>query len=129
MDVSKISFTGSTVVGKSIQKASAESNLKKVNLELGGKSPVVVFADADRKYNLYMYVTINQISVDQAVELAHNAVMLHSGQICVAGSRTYVQEEIYDKFVEKSTERAKKRTTGDPFQLTTENGPQVGRVY
>jgi acyl-CoA reductase-like NAD-dependent aldehyde dehydrogenase len=129
MDVSKISFTGSTVVGKSIQKASAESNLKKVNLELGGKSPVVVFADADRKCYSYMYVTINQISVDQAVELAHNAVMLHSGQICVAGSRTYVQEDIYDKFVEKSTERAKKRTTGDPFQLTTENGPQVGRVY
>uniref|UniRef100_A0A914WGK3 Aldehyde dehydrogenase domain-containing protein n=1 Tax=Plectus sambesii TaxID=2011161 RepID=A0A914WGK3_9BILA len=110
MDVDKISFTGSTEVGRLIMKASGESNLKKVTLELGGKSPNIVFADAD---------------LDQAVEVSHFGLFFNMGQCCTAASRTYVQEEIYDQFVAKSTERAKKKTVGDPFDPKNENGPQV----
>ena len=63
--------------------------------------------------------------VDRAVEVAHQAVMANMGQVCVAGSRTYVHESIYDEFVKRSVERAKKRTVGDPFDPKNENGPQV----
>ena len=63
--------------------------------------------------------------VDAAVEVAHQAIMMNMGQICCGGSRTFVQEEIYDEFVKKTVERAKKRTVGDPFVLTNENGSQV----
>ena len=64
-------------------------------------------------------------TVDEAVEGAHNAIMFNMGQVCTAGSRTYVHESIYDEFVKRSVERAKKRTTGDPFKAENENGPQV----
>jgi len=110
MDVDKVSFTGSTEVGRLIQEASAKSNLKKVTLELGGKSPNIVFADCD---------------LDTAVETSHQAIMVNMGQVCCGGSRTFVQEDIYDEFVRKSVERAKKRTVGDPFDLKNENGAQV----
>ena len=63
--------------------------------------------------------------MDLAVEGAHNAIMFNMGQVCCAGSRTYVHESIYDEFVKRSVERAKKRTTGDPFKMENENGPQV----
>ena len=63
--------------------------------------------------------------MDVAVEVAHSAIMLNAGQICCGGSRTFVQEEIYDEFVRKSVERAQKRKVGDPFVLTNENGAQV----
>jgi len=65
------------------------------------------------------------VSVDVAVEGAHQAIMFNMGQVCCAGSRTYVHESIYDEFVKRSVERAKKRTTGDPFKPENENGPQV----
>ena len=65
------------------------------------------------------------VSVDYAVELAHKAIMSNMGQVCNAGSRTYVQEGIYDEFVRRSVERAKKRTVGNPFDPKNENGPQV----
>jgi aldehyde dehydrogenase (NAD+) len=110
MDVDKIAFTGSTEVGHLIMKASAESNLKRVTLELGGKSPNIVFADAD---------------MDQAVEGSHFALFFNQGQCCCAGSRVLVEEKIYDEFVERSTERAKRRTVGDPLDRKTEQGPQV----
>ncbi|CAD5125562.1 DgyrCDS13765 [Dimorphilus gyrociliatus] len=110
MDIAKVSFTGSTEVGKLILKASADSNLKKVSLELGGKSPNIIFADAD---------------LDYAVEMAHQSIMYHSGQICCAGSRTYVHEDIYEEFVKRSVERAKKRVVGDGFDKKSESGPQV----
>jgi acyl-CoA reductase-like NAD-dependent aldehyde dehydrogenase len=84
-----------------------------VTLELGGKSPNIIFPDAD---------------LEQAVEVAHQAVMANMGQICTAGSRTYVHESIYDEFVKRSVERAKKRTVGDPFDAKNENGPQVDDV-
>jgi len=79
-------------------------------LELGGKSPNVVFADAD---------------LDAAVENAHFALFFNQGQCCCAGSRTFVEASIYDQFVERSVERAKKRTVGDPFDSAVEQGPQI----
>lgn len=66
------------------------------------------------------------ISVEQAVETSHFALYFNQGQCCCAGSRTFVEEKIYDEFVERSAERAKKRTVGNPFDLTNEQGPQVG---
>ena len=110
-EVAKISFTGSTEVGKIIQQASGRTNLKGVQVELGGKSPNIVLADCD---------------LDQAVEASHNAVFFNMGQCCLAGTRTFVQEEIYDEFVRRSVERAKKRVIGDPWVMGVESGPQIG---
>jgi len=110
MDVDKIAFTGSTEVGHLIMKASAESNLKRVTLELGGKSPNIVFADAD---------------MEQAIEGSHFALFFNQGQCCCAGSRVFVEEKVYDQFVRKSAERAKRRVVGDPLDKITEQGPQV----
>jgi len=113
MDVDKVAFTGSTEVGHLIMEAAAKTNLKRVTLELGGKSPNIVFADAD---------------MDQAVEGAHFALFFNQGQCCCAGSRLFVEEKAYDEFVERSAERAKKRTVGDPFHPSTEQGPQVDQA-
>ena len=110
MDVDKVAFTGSTEVGHLIMKASAESNLKRVTLELGGKSPNIVFADAD---------------MEQAIEGSHFALFFNQGQCCCAGSRVFVEEKVYDQFVQKSAERAKRRVVGDPLDKLTEQGPQV----
>ena len=110
MDVDKVAFTGSTEVGHLVMEAAAKSNLKRVTLELGGKSPNIVFADAN---------------LDDAVEGAHFALYFNQGQCCCAGSRLYVEEKCYDEFVEKSVERAKNRTVGDPLHPDTEQGPQV----
>jgi len=109
-DVDKVAFTGSTEVGHLIMEASAKSNLKRVTLELGGKSPNIVFADAD---------------MDEAIEGAHFALFFNQGQCCCAGSRLFVEEKAYDDFVAKSVARAKQRTVGDPFDPKTEQGPQV----
>ncbi|XP_078028161.1 aldehyde dehydrogenase, mitochondrial-like isoform X2 [Epinephelus lanceolatus] len=110
MDIDKVAFTGSTEVGHLIQQASGSSNLKKVTLELGGKSPNIILSDAN---------------MEDAVEQSHFALFFNQGQCCCAGSRTYVQADIYDEFVERSVERAKKRVVGNPFDLNTEQGPQV----
>ena len=112
-DVDKVAFTGSTEVGHLIMEASAKSNLKRVTLELGGKSPNIVFADAD---------------MDQAIEGSHFALFFNQGQCCCAGSRLFVEEKCYDEFVEKSVARARKRTVGDPFDSNTEQGPQVDQT-
>ncbi|KAJ8961512.1 hypothetical protein NQ318_014762 [Aromia moschata] len=97
-------------VGRLILKYAAESNMKKVGLELGGKSPLVIFDDAD---------------VDEAVEIAHNGIFSNQGQICCAASRTFVQAGIYDEFVKKSVAKAKARTVGDPFKSGIMQGPQL----
>src|ERR1700748_352380 len=110
MDVDKIAFTGSTEVGRLIMTAAAQSNLKRVTLELGGKSPNIIFADTD---------------VDAAVEGAHMGIFVNQGQSCCAGSRVFVEENIYQEFVEKSVARAAKRRVGDPLDPTTDQGPQV----
>jgi len=113
MDIDKVAFTGSTVVGRTIMKAAANSNLKKVTLELGGKSPNIVFDDA---------------IIDKAVEWATLGIFINHGQCCCAGSRIYVQEGIYDKFVEKFKERITKIEVGDPFGASTFQGPQVSQL-
>uniref|UniRef100_A0A8C4W165 retinal dehydrogenase n=1 Tax=Gopherus evgoodei TaxID=1825980 RepID=A0A8C4W165_9SAUR len=99
-------------VGKLIQEAAGRSNLKRVTLELGGKSPNIIFADAD---------------LDYAVEQAHQGVFFNQGQCCTAGSRIYVEESIYEEFVRRSVERAKRRIVGSPFDPTTEQGPQIDK--
>ncbi|EGP84573.1 unnamed protein product [Zymoseptoria tritici ST99CH_1A5] len=113
MDVDKVAFTGSTVVGRTILKAAAGSNLKKVTLELGGKSPNIVFDDAD---------------IDNAISWVNFGIFFNHGQCCCAGSRVYVQEGIYDEFVKRFKERASKNVVGDPFAKDTFQGPQVSKV-
>ncbi|KAL8091638.1 benzaldehyde dehydrogenase, mitochondrial-like [Apium graveolens] len=110
MDVDKLAFTGSTETGKIVQGLAAQSNLKPVTLELGGKSPFIVCEDAD---------------IDEAVEQAHFALFFNQGQCCCAGSRTFVHESVYDEFLEKSKARAMKRIVGDPFKNGVEQGPQI----
>ncbi|XP_074309861.1 benzaldehyde dehydrogenase, mitochondrial-like [Silene latifolia] len=110
MDVDKLAFTGSTDTGKIVLGMAADSNLKPVTLELGGKSPFIVCKDAD---------------VDKAVELAHFALFFNQGQCCCAGSRTYVHESVYDEFVAKAKARAIQRVVGDPFRKDIEQGPQI----
>jgi acyl-CoA reductase-like NAD-dependent aldehyde dehydrogenase len=112
MQIDKVAFTGSTEVGKIIQQAAGASNLKNVTLELGGKSPNIVFPD---------------VNIDQAVELSHFALYFNQGQCCCAGSRTFVHEAIYDEFVKKSVERSKKRVVGDPLSPNTEQGAQIDK--
>jgi aldehyde dehydrogenase (NAD+) len=112
MDVDKVAFTGSTEVGHLIMEAAAKSNLKRVSLELGGKSPNIVFADAD---------------IDAAIEGSHFALFFNQGQCCCAGSRLFVEQKIYDDFVNRSVARAKKRKVGDPLAKDTEQGPQVDK--
>src|SRR5271167_2924445 len=100
MDVDKVAFTGSTEVGRLIMEAAAKSNLKRITLELGGKSPNIIFADTD---------------LDEAVEGAHFGLFVNQGQSCCAGSRVFVEEDIYQAFIEKSVARARRRVVGDPF--------------
>src|SRR5690606_17741012 len=110
MDVDKVAFTGSTDVGHLIMEAAAKSNLKRVSLELGGKSPNVVFADAD---------------LDAAVEGSFFGLFFNQGQCCCAGSRLFVEEKIHGEFVDRIVAKAKSRKVGDPFSKDTQQGPQV----
>lgn len=110
MDVNKVAFTGSTAVGREIMKMAAMSNLKKVTLELGGKSPNIVFNDAN---------------IDEAIKWANFGIFYNNGQCCCAGSRIYVQEGIYDEFLKRFKEHMKKNVVGNPFNEDTFQGPQV----
>ncbi|ESN93659.1 hypothetical protein HELRODRAFT_187499 [Helobdella robusta] len=111
--IHKVAFTGSTEVGKLVAQAAAQTNLKRVSLELGGKSPNIVLADAD---------------LDEAVDTANFGLFFNQGQCCCAGSRIFVEENIYDQFVEKSVEKAKNMVVGDPFDGNVVQGPQVDEV-
>ncbi|KAL7960250.1 aldehyde dehydrogenase domain-containing protein [Trichoderma compactum] len=113
MDIDKVAFTGSTVVGRTIMKAAAASNLKKVTLELGGKSPNIVFNDAD---------------IEQAISWVNFGIYFNHGQTCCAGTRIFVQEGIYDKFLEAFKKRALANKVGDPFHNETFQGPQVSQL-
>ncbi|XP_047139581.1 aldehyde dehydrogenase, mitochondrial isoform X1 [Hydra vulgaris] len=113
MDIDKVAFTGSTEVGKIIQAAAGRTNLKNVTLELGGKSPHVVFDDCN---------------LNEAVELCHHGLFFNMGQCCIAGSRVFVQDTIYDEFVKLSTERAVKKTVGCPWDKSNEQGPQIDKA-
>jgi len=110
--VDKVAFTGSTEVGHLIMRAAADSNLKRVTLELGGKSPNIIFPDAD---------------MNAAIQGAHFGVFFNHGQVCTAGSRVFVQKKIYPEFVEKSTKLAQERKLGDPLHADTQQGPQVSQ--
>ncbi|MCB0833034.1 MAG: aldehyde dehydrogenase family protein, partial [Bacteroidetes bacterium] len=106
-DVDGIAFTGSTSVGQQIMRVGANS-MKRLSLELGGKSPNIVFSDSD---------------VDTAVKMATAAIFYNKGEVCTAGSRLLVEENIYDEFVEKLAARAAKMVPGDPLLPDTRLGP------
>ncbi len=110
-EVDKIAFTGSTEVGKIIQREAA-GTLKRISLELGGKSPNIVLADAD---------------LDAAVKGATMAIFYNTGQACTAGSRLLVQESVRDEFVEKLVKRASGYVPGDPLDPKTRLGPLVSQ--
>ncbi|KAF3026775.1 mitochondrial aldehyde dehydrogenase [Neopestalotiopsis sp. 37M] len=113
LDVDKIAFTGSTATGKLLMKT-ASVNMKNITLETGGKSPLIVFKDAD---------------IEQAAKWAHMGIMGNSGQICTANSRLLVQEDIHDKFVEAFKEVVKSTNkVGDPFEENTFQGPQITKA-
>jgi aldehyde dehydrogenase (NAD+) len=113
LDVDKIAFTGSTITGKQIMKT-ASVNMKNITLETGGKSPLLVFDDAD---------------LEQAAKWAHIGIMSNMGQICTATSRVLVQESIYDEFVKLFQEVVKTTSkVGDPFGEETFQGPQVTKA-
>ncbi|PKS12482.1 hypothetical protein jhhlp_000688 [Lomentospora prolificans] len=113
MDVDKVAFTGSTNTGRSIMRDAA-NNLKNITLECGGKSPSVVFADAD---------------LEQAVKWCHIGIMDNQGEICTSTSRIYVHESIYDKFLEQFLAVTKEnRKVGDPFAEETFQGAQVSKA-
>ncbi|KAF4467034.1 Aldehyde dehydrogenase [Fusarium albosuccineum] len=113
MGVDKVAFTGSTATGRAIMKSAASSNLKKVTLELGGKSPNIVFADAD---------------LDKAADWSAWGINMNFGQTCHAGTRIYVHEDVYDAFVEKFSQRLSKIKVGDNFDPTTDQGPQNSKM-
>ncbi|KDQ51384.1 hypothetical protein JAAARDRAFT_140360 [Jaapia argillacea MUCL 33604] len=113
MGIEKIAFTGSTVTGRKIMEAAARTNLKNVTLELGGKSPNIIFDDAE---------------IEQAVKWAAHGIYFNHGQACAAGSRIFVQAGIYDEFMKRFTAHSQALTLGDPFEPTTYQGPQVSQT-
>lgn len=116
MDVDKISFTGSTEVGKKIQVASGQSNLKPATLELGGKSPLIILDDLH-----------TDALVEAAVNNATAGIFFNQGQVCSASSRVYIPEKYYEDFLACSKEKSEKRVVGDPRHESTEQGPQVNK--
>jgi betaine-aldehyde dehydrogenase len=110
-DVNKIAFTGSAEVGKRIMKAAADS-VKRVTLELGGKSPNIFFADAD---------------FEAAIDGALFGVFINQGEVCSAGSRVLVEKKIYKNFVDAMTEKAKRIKLGPPLERETKMGPLVSK--
>ncbi|PRQ76624.1 aldehyde dehydrogenase [Rhodotorula toruloides] len=113
MKILKVAFTGSTLVGRTIMQAAAKSNLKPVTLELGGKSPNIIFDDAD---------------MEQAVSWSAFGLFFNAGQCCCAGSRIFVQESIYDEFLEKLTAKVKSMKVGQPFAADSFVGPATSKL-
>ncbi|ORY66062.1 aldehyde dehydrogenase domain-containing protein [Pseudomassariella vexata] len=113
MEIRALSFTGSVRTGRAIQKAVADSNFKHLIFELGGKSPAIIFDDAD---------------LERAAQETQNSIMWHSGQTCMANSRIYVQKGIAEKFIQTFNGFAAARKLGDPALMETMSGPQVDRT-
>ncbi|XP_071784206.1 cytosolic 10-formyltetrahydrofolate dehydrogenase-like isoform X1 [Asterias amurensis] len=113
-DIRKLGFTGSTPIGQTIMKSCAESNLKKCSLELGGKSPLVIFADCN---------------MDTAVKQALGAVFFNKGENCIAAGRLYVEDKIHDEFIARVVEDVKKMKIGDPLDRSVSHGPQNHRSH
>ncbi|KIY73666.1 NAD-aldehyde dehydrogenase [Cylindrobasidium torrendii FP15055 ss-10] len=112
LDVDKVAFTGSTATGRKIMEAAAKSNIKKVSLELGGKSPHLVFASAD---------------LEQAARWAALGITYNSGQDCTAGSRVYIENSIYDKFLALLVSKVEELSIGDGFDDKNGGGPVVSK--
>ncbi|KAL4700841.1 hypothetical protein H8959_014845 [Pygathrix nigripes] len=110
-DIRKLGFTGSTPIGKQIMKSCAVSNLKKVSLELGGKSPLIIFNDCE---------------LDKA---GMGAVFFNKGENCIAAGRLFVEESIHDEFVTRVVEEIKKMKIGDPLDRSTDHGPQNHKAH
>src|SRR5699024_1810765 len=108
-DVDKVAFTGSTTTGKLVMQA-ASQNLKPVSLELGGKNPNIIFNDAH---------------IENAVNGSMLGIYMAQGQVCASGSRLYVQEGIYNKFMDEFINKAKQIRIGDPLDPSTQMGPQI----
>jgi acyl-CoA reductase-like NAD-dependent aldehyde dehydrogenase len=113
MDIDKIAFTGSVRTARALLKASGESNLKRLSLELGGKSPNIIFPDADQ---------------ERALRSAFWGIYANKGEVCSAGSRLLVHEKIYDEFVGKLAERARAMRVGDPLDPASEMGSQISQT-
>jgi len=113
MDVRALSFTGSTRTGRQIQEAAAKSNLKAIFLELGGKSPAIVFDDAN---------------LEKAAQATQHSVQSNSGQVCMANTRIYVQETVAEKFITMFKEKLERVTIGDPTLHETNHGPQADKT-
>lgn len=112
-DVDLISFTGGIATGKKIMRAASE-NVKKIALELGGKNPNIVFADAD---------------FETAVDQALNAAYFHAGQVCSAGARLLIEDSLHDSFVEALTERVSRIKLGNGFDEKTQSGPLISEEH
>uniref|UniRef100_A0A0L8GLQ4 10-formyltetrahydrofolate dehydrogenase n=1 Tax=Octopus bimaculoides TaxID=37653 RepID=A0A0L8GLQ4_OCTBM len=108
-NVRKLGFTGSTPIGKTIMESCAKSNVKKVSLELGGKSPLIIFADCD---------------MDKAVRMGCGSVFFNKGENCIAAGRLFVEESIHDEFVERVIAEIKKMKIGNPLDRSVDHGPQ-----
>uniref|UniRef100_A0A8C3G823 10-formyltetrahydrofolate dehydrogenase n=1 Tax=Cyclopterus lumpus TaxID=8103 RepID=A0A8C3G823_CYCLU len=113
-DIRKLGFTGSTPIGKQIMKSCALSNLKKVSLELGGKSPLIIFADCD---------------MDKAVRMGMSSVYFNKGENCIAAGRLFVEESVHDDFISRVLEELKKMKIGDPLDRSTDHGPQNHKAH
>ncbi|XP_059140890.1 cytosolic 10-formyltetrahydrofolate dehydrogenase-like [Physella acuta] len=113
-DIRKLGFTGSTPVGKTIMESCAKANLKKVSLELGGKSPLIIFSDCD---------------LDKAVRLGCGAVFFNKGENCIAAGRLFVEESIHDEFVRRVVVEVEKMKIGNPLDRSTDHGPQNHRAH
>ncbi|XP_053285653.1 cytosolic 10-formyltetrahydrofolate dehydrogenase isoform X2 [Pleuronectes platessa] len=113
-DVRKLGFTGSTEIGKHIMKSCAVSNVKKVSLELGGKSPLIIFSDCD---------------MDKAVRMGMSSVFFNKGENCIAAGRLFVEDTIHDQFVKKVVEEVNKMKIGDPLDRSTDHGPQNHKAH
>ncbi|KAJ6221586.1 hypothetical protein RDWZM_000131 [Blomia tropicalis] len=112
--IRKLGFTGSTPIGKLIMKSAAVSNLKRVSLELGGKSPLIIFKDAD---------------LDRAVRQAMSGVFFNKGENCIAAGRLFVERSIHDRFIIRVVREVKKMKIGNPLDRSTDHGPQNHRAH
>ena len=111
-DVDKVAFTGSTDVGRLVMRMAAETNLKRVSLELGGKAPNIVFRDAD---------------MDAAVTGAMKGIFFNQGEVCCAGSRLFLEASVKEEFLERLKEKAERLIVGDPLDPNTQMGAQVSK--
>jgi len=113
-DIRKLGFTGSTPIGKQIMKSCATSNLKKVSLELGGKSPLIIFSDCE---------------MDKAIRMGMSSVFFNKGENCIAAGRLFVEESIHDEYIARVVEEIKKMKIGDPLDRSTDHGPQNHKAH